>query len=60
VTKAKIKRMIEAAIEAARKQGVPYVEVTEDGTTLRIPLVPDDQPVAAAAPVSDNDDWSGV
>jgi hypothetical protein len=56
VTKAKIRRLIDAAIEAARKHGLPVVEVTKDGATVRIPLVPDDKPVATA--VIDNDDWS--
>lgn len=43
-----IKRMIQAAIRAARQEGVsvPYVEVTVDGATIRIPLAPDDKPIA--------------
>jgi hypothetical protein len=45
MTRAKTKRLIEAAIEAARKQRLPFVEVTEEGTTVRIPLAPD-KPVA--------------
>jgi hypothetical protein len=51
MTKAKI-RTIEAAIEAARKQRLPFVEVTEEGITVRIPLVPDN-PAA-------NDNRSGL
>jgi hypothetical protein len=35
-------RMIRAAIRAARKEGVPEVEVTfGDGATVRIPLAPE-------------------
>jgi hypothetical protein len=45
-TKASIKRLIDAAIEAARKQRLPMVEVTVDGATVRIPLSPDNKPVA--------------
>jgi hypothetical protein len=60
MTKAKIRRTIEAAIEAARQNGVPFVEVTEGGATVRISLVPDDKPVAAGAVANDNDDWSTV
>jgi LDH2 family malate/lactate/ureidoglycolate dehydrogenase len=45
MTKAKIKRLVDAAIEAARKHGVAAVEVQIDGATVRIPLAPD-KPVA--------------
>jgi hypothetical protein len=42
VTKAKIKRLVDAAIEAARKHGVTMVEVEiGNEATVRIPLVPD-------------------
>jgi LDH2 family malate/lactate/ureidoglycolate dehydrogenase len=41
MTKAKIKRLVDAAIEAARKHGVAAVEVRIDGATVRIPLAPD-------------------
>jgi hypothetical protein len=41
MTRAKIKRLVDAAIEAARKHGVAEVEVRIDGATVRIPLVPD-------------------
>jgi hypothetical protein len=41
MTKAKIKRLVDAVIEAARKNGAPMVEVDIDGTTVRIPLAPD-------------------
>jgi hypothetical protein len=51
MTKAKIRRIIEAAIDAARKQKLPFVEVTEEGTTVRIPLAPDDKPIAQNKPV---------
>jgi hypothetical protein len=41
-TKAKIERLIDAAIEAARRQGVHEIEVKiGDGTSVRIPLAPD-------------------
>jgi hypothetical protein len=46
MTLAQTRRMIRAAIEAARKAGVPVVEVKfGDEATVRIPLVPD-QPIA--------------
>jgi hypothetical protein len=43
MTKAEIRRLVDAAIEAARKHGVAAVEVRidVDGATVRIPLVPD-------------------
>jgi hypothetical protein len=42
MTKAKIKRLVDAAIEAARKHGVAMVEVKiGDEAMVRIPLVPD-------------------
>jgi LDH2 family malate/lactate/ureidoglycolate dehydrogenase len=41
MTKAKIKRLVDAAIEAARKHGVAAVEVKIDNATVRIPLAPD-------------------
>jgi hypothetical protein len=47
MTLAEINRMIRAAIRAARKEGVPVVEVKfGDEATVRIPLVPDDEPIA--------------
>jgi hypothetical protein len=45
MTKVKIKRLVDAVIEAARKNGIRQVEVTIDGATVRIPLVPD-KPIA--------------
>jgi hypothetical protein len=45
MTKAEIKRLVDAVIEAARKNGVPEVEVTIDDATVRIPLAPD-KPIA--------------
>jgi hypothetical protein len=46
-TIAEINRMIRAAIRAARQEGVsvPFVEVTVDGATIRIPLA-SDKPIA--------------
>jgi hypothetical protein len=41
MTLAQINRMIRAAIRAARKEGVPFVEVTIDSATVRIPLAPE-------------------
>jgi hypothetical protein len=46
MTKTEIKRLVDAVIEAARKNGVREVVVTIDGATVRIPLVPDDKPIA--------------
>jgi hypothetical protein len=46
MTKAEIKRLVDAVIEAARKKGVREVVVTIDRATVRIPLVPDDKPIA--------------
>jgi hypothetical protein len=41
MTKAEIKRLVDAAIEAARKHGVAAVEVKiGDGAMVRIPLAP--------------------
>jgi hypothetical protein len=49
VTLAEINRMIRAAIRAARKEGAPVVEVKiGDEATVRIPLVPDEKPLADA------------
>jgi hypothetical protein len=46
MTLAEIRRMIQAAIRAARKEGVPEVEVKiGDEAIVRIPLAPD-KPVA--------------
>lgn len=45
MTKAKIKRLVDAAIEAARKNGAPMVEVTIDDATVKISLAPD-KPIA--------------
>jgi hypothetical protein len=47
MTLAEIHRMIRAAIRAARQEGALVVEV-KFGTeaTVRIPLVPDDKPIA--------------
>ena len=45
VTKAEIKRLVDAAIEAARKNGVAEIEVQIDDAIVRIPLAPD-KPVA--------------
>lgn len=42
-------RLIRAAIRAARKEGIAVVEVTCDGSTVRIPLTPattDDEKLA--------------
>jgi hypothetical protein len=51
MTLAQINRMISAAIRAARKEGVPFVEVKFcDEATVRIPLVPD-KPIAESDPV---------
>jgi hypothetical protein len=58
MTLAEARRVIRAAIQAARKEGVAVVEVVEGGTTLRIPLVPDDKAIAEAVTTDDNDDWS--
>ena len=46
-TVAEINRLIRAAIRAAKKEGVsvPFVEVTVNGATVQIPLVPD-KPIA--------------
>ena len=42
MTNAKIKRLVDAAIEAARKHGVAEVEVKiGNEATVRIPLTPD-------------------
>jgi hypothetical protein len=47
MTLAEINRMIRAAIRAARKEGAQVVEVKiGDEATVRIPLVPDDKPIA--------------
>ena len=43
MTLAEINRMIRAAIRAARQEGASEVQVSRDGTTVRIPLVPDTQ-----------------
>lgn len=43
MTLAEINRMIRAAIGAARQEGASEVQVVRDGTTVRIPLVPDAQ-----------------
>jgi hypothetical protein len=40
MTKAEIKRLVDAVIEAARKNGVAEVQVTIDGATVHIPLAP--------------------
>jgi hypothetical protein len=45
MTKAQIKRLLDAALEVAQKNGVQF-EVTIDGATVR--LAPDDKPVAEA------------
>jgi hypothetical protein len=45
MTKAEIKRLVDAVIEAARKNGASEVEVTIDEATVRIPLAPD-KPIA--------------
>jgi hypothetical protein len=45
MTKAEIKRLVDAVIESARKNGVREVELTIDEATVRIPLVPDN-PIA--------------
>jgi hypothetical protein len=60
MTLAEINRMIRAAIRAARKEGASVVEVKVDnyGATVRIPLVPDDKPVAPTVVADDNDNWS--
>jgi hypothetical protein len=57
MTKAKIKRLIDAAIEAARKQRTTLV-VEIDGAIIRVPPTPDDKPIAVSAVANDNDDWS--
>jgi hypothetical protein len=44
MTKAQIKRLLDAAIEAARKNGVTSIEVTIDQASVRIPLAPEDKP----------------
>jgi hypothetical protein len=47
MTLAKINRMIRAAIRAAREEGAKVVEVIINGeATVRIPLAPDDKPIA--------------
>jgi hypothetical protein len=47
MTKAEIKRLILAAIEAARRQHLPFVEVKIGNEAIvRIPLMPDDKPIA--------------
>ena len=45
MTKTEIKRLVDAVIEAARKNGVREVVVTIDEATVRIPLTPD-KPIA--------------
>jgi hypothetical protein len=45
MTKAEIKRLVDAVIESARKNGVAEVEVTIDEATVRIPLAPE-KPIA--------------
>ena len=45
MTKAKIKRLVDAVIEAARKNGAPMVEVKIDDATVKISLAPD-KPIA--------------
>jgi hypothetical protein len=45
MTKAEIRRLVDAVIESARKNGVPEVEVTIDEAMVRIPLAPD-KPIA--------------
>ena len=45
MTKAEIKRLVDAAIEAARKNGVTEIEVRIDDAIVRIPLAPD-KPIA--------------
>jgi hypothetical protein len=45
MTKAEIKRLVDAVIASARKNGVREVEVTIDDATVRIPLAPD-KPIA--------------
>jgi hypothetical protein len=40
MTKAEIKRLVDAAIEAARKNGVTEIEVRIEGATVHIPLAP--------------------
>jgi polysaccharide deacetylase 2 family uncharacterized protein YibQ len=40
MTTAKIKRLVDAAIQVARKNGASVVEVTIDNATVRIPLAP--------------------
>lgn len=47
MTLAEINRMIRAAIRAARQEGASVVEVKiGDEATVRIPLAPDDKPIA--------------
>ena len=47
MTLAEINRMIRAAIRAARQEGASVVEVNiGNEATVRIPLVPDDKPIA--------------
>jgi hypothetical protein len=58
MTKAEIKRLVDATIEAARKNGVTEIEVRIDGAIVRIPLAPSDKPVADAVVADDKDDWS--
>jgi hypothetical protein len=50
MTKAEIKRLVDAVIESARKNGVREVEVTIDDATVRIPLAPD-KPIAESAEI---------
>jgi hypothetical protein len=49
MTKAEIKRLVDAVIEAGRKQGVREVEVKIEDATVRIPLAPD-------KPIADSED----
>jgi hypothetical protein len=52
MTRAAINRMIRAAIRAARQEGAPVVEVKiGDEATVRIPLVPEDKPIAESEEV---------
>jgi hypothetical protein len=58
MTKAEIKRLVDASIEAARKHGVPHIDVRiGDEAVLHIPLAPE-KPVADAVGADDKDDWS--
>jgi hypothetical protein len=57
MTKAEIKRLVQASIEAVRKHNVPYVDVKiGDDAVVRIPLKPEDKP-ADNSPATDYDDW---